>query len=236
MSKFTWLTTLRGPALTQEQLARRDCLSLPQGLSEVSLRQQRMIVVDLETSGLNTSRDQVLSIGAVAIEDGGIDLGSQFECTLQRDQLVLKESVLIHGIAPSALAAGTEPAEALLDFMEFVGDSPLLAFHAPFDRRMLARALKSSLGYTLRHPFLDLAEVAPMLCPHAKVGRGGLDDWVEHFGLQVQQRHNAAADALATAELALILFSRARRQELHNLLALNRRLNVWRRRRNAYSL
>jgi DNA polymerase-3 subunit epsilon len=41
-------------------------------------------VLDLETSGLNLNRDQVLSIGAVAIEDGAIDLGHPFERTLHR--------------------------------------------------------------------------------------------------------------------------------------------------------
>jgi DNA polymerase III subunit epsilon len=43
------------------------------GLGETSLRSQRWVVVDLETSGLNLNRDQVLSIGAMVIEDGAID-------------------------------------------------------------------------------------------------------------------------------------------------------------------
>ena len=88
---------------------------------------------------------------------------------------------------------GVDPAEALLDFMEFVGSSPLLAFHAGFDQRMLARALKQSLGYTLRHHFIDLAELAPILCPQAQVGRGGLDDWISHFGLLEMSRQRLRA-------------------------------------------
>ena len=134
-------------------------------LGDLSLRQQRWVVLDLETSGLNVNRDQVLSIGAVVIEDGAIDFSQQFERTLHRHDHKLAPSVLIHGLGPSAIAAGCDPVEALLDLMDFIGDSPLLAFHAGFDQRMLGRALKDSLGYKLQHPFMDVAELAPLLNP-----------------------------------------------------------------------
>lgn len=234
MSKFTWFTG-RGPALTQSQLERRRELVTAAALDERPLHAQRFVVLDLETSGLNMRRDQVLSIGAVVIEHGAIDLSQQFECTLQREGHQASASTLIHGIAPSAIARGEEPIEALLDFMEFVGDSPLLAFHAEFDQRMLARALKESLGYRLQHAFFDVAELAPLLCPKAKLAHAGLDEWTRHFGLQVQQRHHASADALVTAELALILLSKARQQGLDSLPALLQALNS-RRRQRAYSL
>ncbi|MGQ7816078.1 3'-5' exonuclease [Metapseudomonas furukawaii] len=234
MNTFPWFT--RRKSLPPDLAARRDRLPAPQALDARPLREQRFVVLDLETSGLNMSRDLVLSIGAVTLEDGAIDLGNQFECTLQRDTGKLSASVLIHGIAPSELAAGVEPAEALMSFMEFLGDSPLLAFHATFDQRMLGRALKQELDHRLRHVFLDVAELAPMLCPEAGIRNGGLDDWVEHFGLQVQQRHNAAADALVTAEIALILFSRARRQGLHTPADLASALARWQRRQHAPAL
>ena len=57
-----------------------------------------------------------------------------------------------------------------------------------------------------------------------------LDDWMSFFGLANLQRHNAYADALATAELALILFSRARRQGLDSAYALSDALARWKRR------
>lgn len=234
MSKFTWFSG-RGPALTQLQLERRCKLAAPCTLDERPLHQQRFVILDLETSGLNMRRDQVLSIGAVVIENGAIDLSQQFECTLQRDDHQASASTLIHGIAPNEIANGEDPAEALLSFMEFVGDSPLLAFHAEFDQRMLARALKQSLGYRLQHAFFDVAEIAPLVCPKAKLPHAGLDDWTQHFGLQVQQRHHASADALVTAELALILFSKARQQHLDNLPALLQQLNS-RRRQRAHSM
>lgn len=224
---------MRGPLLDLEQLQRRDRLPAPAVPASCPLDETRLVVLDLETSGLDMRRDIVLSIGAVVIEHGGIDLRQQFESTLLRPAQKISESVLIHGIAPSELEAGEDPAEALLDFMEFVGDSPILAFHAGFDRHMLARALKQTLGHKLRHPFLDVAELAPMLCPDNRPRQNGLDDWCHHFGLQVLQRHHASADALVTAELALVLFSKARRQGLDSLATLNQRLTNWRRRQRA---
>ena len=138
-------------------------------------------------------------------------------------------------MGPSAIAAGSDPADALLDFMEFVGDSPLLAFHAPFDQHMLTRALKDSLNYRMQHAFMDVAILAPMLCPQHTGREAGLDQWIKHFNLYVEDRHNASADALATAELALILFNRARAQGIDSPQALQQRLNQWQRRKHVHS-
>lgn len=107
----------------------------------------------------------MLSIGAVVIEHGGINLNQQFECTLQRPDHRVSASTLIHGIAPSAIANGISRPRSLLAFMEFLGDSPLLAFHAGFDQRMLARAKQTASCRRHRHRFFDVAELAPMLCP-----------------------------------------------------------------------
>ncbi|NBB10490.1 PolC-type DNA polymerase III [Pseudomonas sp. SLFW] len=238
MNLFQWLKPpkrTKAPDLTAEQTERLSNLPRAAALSADSLRTQRWVVMDLETSGLNMSRDEVLSIGAVVIEDGAIDLGQQFERTLLRPDHKLSPSVLIHGLGPSAIAAGSEPVEALLDFMDFVGDSPMLAFHAPFDQHMLGRALKESLGYKLQHPFLDVADIAPLLCPQACLRQAGLDDWTGFFGLHAEERHHASADALVTAELALILMSHARRQEMDSPLLLEQGLAKWRRRQQSHS-
>ncbi|MGF6089017.1 3'-5' exonuclease [Pseudomonas sp. 18173] len=234
MSLFSWLrpTPPTLPAHLQHRLER---LPTAADLAQCSLREQRWVVLDLETTGLNLNKDRVLSIGAVVIEDGAIDFRQQFERTLQYPQVNLGPSVLIHGIGPSAIAAGCDPAEALLDLMEYLGDSPVLAFHAPFDQHMLGRALKDHLGFKLQHPFLDVADIAPLLCPQAHIREAGLDDWIDWFKLEVFERHHASADALATAELMLILFSRARQQQIHSPLNLQQRLSQWKRRQQAPS-
>lgn len=75
MSLFSWLRPAR-PGLNAQQQARLQQLAAPKALGEHSLREQRWVVLDLETSGLNLNRDQVLSIGAVVIEDGAVDFPS----------------------------------------------------------------------------------------------------------------------------------------------------------------
>lgn len=229
MNPLAWLPRRRADLLSEAQRAR--CLQLPiaQPLDHTLLSDTRLVVVDLETTGLNVHRDRILSVGAVVIENHCIDLGSQYECTLYRENHQVSESILIHGIAPSAIAQGVDAGDALLDFMMFSGKCVFIAFHAAFDQRMLLRGLRLDLGYKLRHKFIDVAELAPMLCPEAKLPQGSLDEWQAYFGLHNSQRHNAAADALATAEIMLILLAKARGQGMSSLSEVKSRLGQWRR-------
>ena len=231
MKMFKWLR--KGPQLRTKDANRLAALEPALALSAQPLAEQRFVVVDLETSGLNTLKDKILSIGAVTIENSAIALGDQFSCTLRRVNHAVSESVLIHQIPPSEVAAGVRAEKALLGFMEYVGGSPLLAFHASFDQRMLVREMNDAFAYHLRHPFYDVAEIAQLLCPEHNMRNPGLDDWVSFFGLQVLQRHNASADAMVTAELMLILLKRAERQGIHSLQNLDVSLQNWRRRQQS---
>ena len=219
----------RAPQLREKEVLRLAALAAPE-VSTQPLQQQRFVVVDLETSGLNTLKDKILSIGAVTIENSAISLGEQFSCTLRRANHAVSESVLIHQIPPSEVAAGVRPEKALLSFMEYVGGSPLLAFHANFDQRMLVREMDDAFSYDLHHAFYDVAEIAPLLYPDHCMRNPGLDDWVSFFGLQVLQRHNASADAMVTAELMLILLRRAQDLGITSLEQLDVSLRNWRRR------
>ena len=230
MKLFKWFR--KSPPLREEDALRLATLPVYIA-SEQPLDQQRFVVVDLETSGLNTLKDKILSIGAVTIDQSAIALGQQFSCTLRRTNHAVSESVLIHHIPPSEVAAGVRPENALLSFMEYVGSSPLLAFHASFDQRMLVREMDDAFAYPLRHAFYDVAEIAPLLYPEHGMRTPGLDDWVKFFNLQVLQRHNANADALVTAELMLILLKRAKQQGIHTLADLDISLKNWRRRQQS---
>ena len=169
----------------------------------------------------------------MTIENSAIALGDQFSCTLRRANHAVSESVLIHQIPPSEVAAGIRPEKALLGLMEYVGSSPLLAFHANFDQRMLVREMDDAFAYDLQHAFYDVAEIAPLLYPEHGMRKPGLDDWVKFFNLHVLQRHNASADALVTAELMLILLKRAAVQGIHTLAELDLSLQNWRRRQQS---
>lgn len=107
---------------------------------------------------------------------------------------------------------------ALAAFERWLGDAPLIAFHAVFDQTMIERAMWASLGHALPNPWLDLEPVADAL--HPEVGGRALDDWLRHFGIDCAVRHQAAADTLATAELLLRLWPAARSQACITFAAL----------------
>jgi DNA polymerase-3 subunit epsilon len=109
-----------------------------------------------------------------------------------------KANILVHGIGIAAQGRGADASAALSSFEDFVGDSPLLGFHSAFDRRMIERAMDVALGRRLRNAWLDIADLAAVLRPDLKART--LDDWIGAFGIGCSQRHQAAADTLATAE------------------------------------
>ena len=170
----------------------------------------RFVVVDVETTGLNLMTDTLISIGAVAVVNGRIALGDSFSVVLQQRESSRKENILIHGISGSAQREGVLPADALLAFLEYLGKSPLVAFHVAFDETMIKRALRQYLGISFKRPWLDLAYVLPALYPSLMRSHRALDDWLIRFGIRNDDRHNAAADALATAELLLVAIAQAR--------------------------
>ncbi|SFR40742.1 DNA polymerase-3 subunit epsilon [Marinobacter daqiaonensis] len=203
-------------------------LPVPKLPADQELHDQRFIVLDLETTGLNPAKDKVIAIGAVTIDRLEIPLVDQFDLILRRPELDISETVLIHGIGPEALTRGHETRDALLRLLYWMNGDPILAFHSAFDRKFLQKALRQQLGYTQTHTWLDVAELMPAFFPNALEGSKRLDNWTEHFGLEIGARHHAAADALATAELTLIAFNEARKQGINTLDELYRKLKYFR--------
>jgi DNA polymerase III subunit epsilon len=163
----------------------------------------RYVVVDVETTGLDLVRDRLIAIGACAVENGQVVLADSFEIVLRQERVSGKDNILIHGIGGEAQREGLEPVEALLSFLDYLGKSPLVAFHVTFDQTMIKKALKAYLGFEFKHPWLDLAYVMPGLLPEYARRYRALDDWSGHFQISNFARHSALADALATAQLFL---------------------------------
>lgn len=180
------------------------------------------VVVDVETGGLNPRADPLLAIGAVTVRDGAIVMAPTCEVRLRQREATASDNILVHGITTGQQLAGTESADALLEWLAFAGGSPRLAYHAEFDRVALERAGTAFLGLKDRAVWLDLALLAPLLLPEGPGFRRPLDDWLAHFRIPVYQRHGALADAYATAQLWLALLPLARAQGLTRLGQLTR--------------
>lgn len=186
-----------------------------------SLASGRWVVLDCETTGLNPDSDQLLSIGAIGVHDGMIDLSDSFEIILRPDRPSPHDNVEIHGIGVGGQMAGVAPRTALLEFAGFVADDPLLAFHAPFDRAFIDKALATN-GIRAHSRWLDVAALAVAAMPGHKAR--SLDEWLDVLRIPVFRRHHAVGDALATAMLFLALRARAGSagKDLRSLTRLSR--------------
>jgi len=213
----------RGRVVLDEAAAQR--LAAWRALPETKGRQHdastgRFVVVDVETTGLNLAKDRLISIAAIAMTGRQILLGETYETILKQDAASAKENILLHGIGGTAQVEGESPVDALLGFLEFVGKDPLVAYHAAFDEGMIRKAIQQYLGFKLQHRWLDLAFVAPGLYPELASRFRALDDWTGYFDIPNYARHNAMADSLATAQLGLIVFGRARQRGVCDLQGL----------------
>jgi DNA polymerase III subunit epsilon len=100
---------------------------------------ERWVVLDVETSGLDTRADDLLAIAAMGLSVDWpsrtlrLSLRDSFEVFLRPDRTSDRANVLLHGIGHEAQRSALEPSVALDRFLAFVGGAPLLAFHASFD-------------------------------------------------------------------------------------------------------
>jgi len=187
-------------------------------------------IIDTETTGLDVTRDRLLSIGAVGVTGARIDPADSFYAVLQQDAPSRSADILIHRVGTGEQAAGDDPGAALDAFSAWCGSRWAVAFHAGFDRRMLERAYRAQ-----RRPppalagWIDLAVLAPLLFPERAVTASSagspvvsLDDWLAAFGIDEGDRHNALGDALSTAHLLLPVLARAGTRGLADPAALAR--------------
>jgi DNA polymerase-3 subunit epsilon len=176
----------------------------------------RWVVVDCETSGLDASRDRLLSVGSVIVSAGRINLGEAFDAIVRQEAPSRTENILVHGIGGDAQCAGRPRAEVISELQAFIKDCVPVGFHAAFDAAILRRH-----GLDVGQRWLDLAQLAAALFPQRRVD-DALDAWLAQFGIPPLGRHTAIGDAFSTAQLLLVLLAQATRQRLDTLEALMR--------------
>ncbi|MGB5101779.1 MAG: exonuclease domain-containing protein [Steroidobacteraceae bacterium] len=169
-----------------------------------------MIALDFETTGLDAQRDQVIAAGWVLIRGDRIVMASAREVRVRSgDGSGVGQSAVIHGILDSDLddAGGTE---ALVEHLlpELAGRA-IVAHAASIERGFLAALLRRMGGVPMPNPFIDTMALERRLVE----GHGGrlrelhgdltLEACRLRRGLPEHQRHSAAADAIACAELFL---------------------------------
>jgi DNA polymerase-3 subunit epsilon len=212
---WRWLVRARLPPPRRRRLSSWRALLEPDVESAHSVA--RLVVVDVESSGLDVYRDRLIAVGAIAIRESRIALGESFRAVLRQEKASDDENILVHRIGGTAQTEGEEPADALLRFLEFAGKSPLLGFHAPFDEIMLRRSIRTHLGEDFRREWIDLAWLAPAILPERGQRLKTLDEWCAAFGVANACRHDALADAIATGQVFQVLQHHALRTGLRSI-------------------
>ena len=167
-----------------------------------------VVVLDFESTGLNTGKARIIEIGAVKLEGGTIT--DSFEQLVDPEQPLGSEITNITGINDAMLQGQPKAAEALPKLMAFIGDLPIAAHNAHFDASLLKAELKR-LGMELTVPVMDTLSYARKLYPDLKSFR--LAALCKHLGVSLKNAHRAVHDATATAMCLQRMFEATR--EIH---------------------
>lgn len=153
------------------------------------------VVFDLETTGLNTNTDKIIEIGAVKIQNGKItDRYSTF--VNPREHISEKISKLT-GIYDDMVENYPEEGVILPEFIDFIGDSVMVAHNAGFDTAFVKRFAKEN-GILLDNTIVDTVELGKTLMPNLTNYK--LDTICDALEVSLENHHRAVDDAEATAE------------------------------------
>ncbi|MBK5921353.1 DNA polymerase III subunit epsilon [Rhodothalassium salexigens] len=165
----------------------------------------REIVFDTETTGFDPNEGhRLIEIGCVEIRHG-LSTGETFHVYLNPERDVPEEAVRVHGLRREFLADKPLFADVVDRFLDFVGDTPLVAHNASFDRTFINAELAKAGRPTLpSRQFVDTLEMAKRKFPGQ---RNSLDALCERLGVSNARRdlHGALLDAEILAEVYLEL-------------------------------
>jgi DNA polymerase-3 subunit epsilon len=185
----------------------RDYLSAPFPAPSQDYRAVEYIAVDLETTGLDPQRDQILSIGWVRILGNRIDLSSASHRLVRVHGEIPPDSAVIHQITDDLAATGQELAAALPELLQALRGRVMIAHHARVERGFIGAACKRLFGAGLLARTVDTQALARRTLERRHIAFKGSDLRLhalgERYNLPRYGAHNALSDALAAGELFL---------------------------------
>lgn len=169
-------------------------------------------VIDFETTGMSPSQGaRATEVAIVLLQDGQVV--DRFQSLMQTGAWIAPFITQLTGITNAMVAAAPEAASVMRDASRFVGNAPMVAHNAAFDRKFwqdeLARA-----GLAAPQPFACTVLLSRRLHPQAPSHK--LGTLIDFHGLP---RTGAAHRALADAEMAAALLA-------HQLRELRQRWGV----------
>jgi len=166
-------------------------------------------VIDLETTGLDPSINEIISFATVSVSGGRVSLAdARYELVLPR-RMPDADTVRIHGLREVDLA-DAPPLRDLLDgLLESLTGRAVVAHVAAVERSFLGAAFAEH-RLRFRNPIVDTAALALELGrrrrhPTLRTPPIGLSHVAQGLGLPVHRPHHADGDALTTAQAFIAL-------------------------------
>ena len=168
-------------------------------------REGRVVVFDIETTGLRIGEDEIVEIAAAKTGVDGVE--GEFHAYLKPVRTV-GDSELVHHISDAMLEREGRDAREVLSAFQTFCEGCVLAGHnvALFDVPMLVSALRHhGFPQWTPPPVFDTLDITRRF---HRLPRYTLGEIVRRLGLQSKPTHRADADVAATVELLLELLPR----------------------------
>lgn len=186
----------------------REFLEHPFPDDSIPIFETDIVSMDFETTGLDTSKDDILSIGYLEMSRGAIQLGTSVHIYLEAQQAIPEASAVIHRITDDMAADEGKPLlEIMTELLDTLKGKVILAHHAAIERSFLQKHCMELWGFAPIFPMIDTLELARQWFDrrnmHFSPNELRLFNLRERYGLPRYPAHNALTDALSTAELFL---------------------------------
>jgi DNA polymerase III epsilon subunit family exonuclease len=153
------------------------------------------IVLDIETTGLDYTKEKMVEFAGIRLENGKIT--DTYQTLINPQQHIRKSSIAIHGITEDMVADAPTENEVMEKILDFIGKNPIVAHNAIFDYSFLNEASLRFCGKELGCPRVDtqhmFKEVFPDLDSH------GLGVLTQKFNVELVNHHRAMDDAMGLA-------------------------------------
>lgn len=192
---------------------------------DLPAREASYVILDTELTGLDRKRDSVLSIGALKMIEGRIEMGRTFYRLVKPGSEMKRESIVIHEITPSEVLEKPVIDDIITEFLAFCGDAVLVGHYITIDLGFINRELKRVLGKSISNPALDTLTLVDWIRWNTP-GQGNeafnpknyqLYEVAKDLGIPVHGAHNALMDAFMTAQVFQRLLPRLARQGIRTL-------------------
>ena len=181
------------------------------------LLDEPIVVLDFESTGLNTKKARVMEIGAVKLIGGTV--ADSLSLMVNPQEIIPQDVVDLTGIT-QAMVADKETADtAIPKLMEFIGDCPIAAHNASYDAALLQAELKRVGLPPYEGPVIDTLSFSRKLYPEMKSHK--LKSVCKHLGVNLKNAHRAVHDATATAQCLAQMIRNVQEQGLATLNDLN---------------